>query len=76
MSVSAAYLPDESTRDPYEYTPECSRRIRGLEVFAALKSLGRNGLADLVERCCRHAARLADGLRGAGFAVLNDVTLN
>lgn len=76
MSVSAAYLPDESTRDPYEYTPECSRRMRGLEVFAALKSLGRDGLADLVERCCRHAARLADGLRGAGFAVLNDVTLN
>ena len=76
MSVSATYLPDKSTREPFDYTPEYSRRMRGLEVFAALKSLGRSGLGDLVERCCRHATRLADGLSEAGFDVLNEVTLN
>lgn len=76
MSINAAYLPEESTRDPFEYTPECSRRMRGLEIFTALRVLGRNGLADLVERCCRHATRLAEGLRDAGFCVLNEVELN
>jgi glutamate/tyrosine decarboxylase-like PLP-dependent enzyme len=63
-------------RDPYDYTPEFSRRARGVEVWAALRSLGREGLADLVERSCRHASRFADGLRDAGYAILNDVVLN
>ncbi len=76
MSINAAYLPEESMRDPFEYTPECSRRMRGLEIFTALRAMGRNGLADLVERCCRHATRLADGLRDAGFCILNEVELN
>jgi glutamate/tyrosine decarboxylase-like PLP-dependent enzyme len=58
------------------FTPELSRRARGVEVWAALKSLGRSGVADLVERCCAHAARFAEGLRTAGFEVLNDVVLN
>ena len=49
------------------YTPEMSRRARGVEVWAALRSLGREGLADLVERTCRHASRFADGLRAAGY---------
>jgi glutamate/tyrosine decarboxylase-like PLP-dependent enzyme len=53
-----------------------SRRARGVEIWAALRSLGRTGLADMIERCCRHAARFAEGLRAAGYEILNDVTLN
>ena len=76
MAVSAAYLPAGESRDPMDYTPEMSRRARGVEVWAALRSLGRAGLADLVERTCRHATRFADGLWAAGDQVLNDVVLN
>ncbi|MDA1098289.1 MAG: pyridoxal-dependent decarboxylase [Proteobacteria bacterium] len=76
MSISAAYLPDAATREPYDYTPECSRRMRAVEIWAALASLGRVGLADLVETCCRHATMLAEGLSAAGYEVLNDVRLN
>ena len=53
-----------------------SRRARGVEAWAALRSLGRSGLADLVERCCRYAARFGEGLAAAGYQVLNDVQLN
>src|SRR5213079_385216 len=60
MAVTAAYLPVSETRQPDQYTPELSRRARGVEIWAALRSLGRAGLADLVERCCRHATRFAD----------------
>lgn len=73
---SAAYLTARAKREPYEFTPEMSRRARGVEVWAALRSLGRAGLAGLVERNCRQAARLADGLRKAGYEILNDVVLN
>ena len=77
MAISAIYLPSEGERrNPCDYTPEASRRARGIEVWAALRSLGRSGVADLVERCCRHAARFAEGLSAAGYAVLNDVVLN
>jgi len=76
MSVSAAYLQQGDQREPGHYTPELSRRARGIELWAALYSLGRSGLADLVERTCRLAVRFADGLRAAGFQVLNDVVLN
>lgn len=76
MATSAAYLVREATRQPDAYTPELSRRARGVEVWAALASLGRSGLAELVERCCRLADRFAAGLRAAGFEVLNDVVLN
>jgi glutamate/tyrosine decarboxylase-like PLP-dependent enzyme len=69
-------LPSSSTRDPANFTPELSRRARGIEVWAALHSLGRSGLADLVERTCRHAARFAEGLRAAGYTMLNEVVLN
>jgi glutamate/tyrosine decarboxylase-like PLP-dependent enzyme len=72
----AAYLVESDQREPMEYTPEMSRRARGVEVWAALRTLGRAGLAELVERSCRHAARLAEGLRAAGLHVLNDVVLN
>ena len=76
MSVSAAYLQQSDQREPGHYTPELSRRARGIEVWAALFSLGRSGLSDLVQRTCRLAVRFADGLNGMGFSVLNDVVLN
>lgn len=76
MAISAAYLMQDGARDAIDHTPESSRRMRALEIWAALTSLGRDGLADLVERCCRHAARFAEGLSAAGFEVLNEVTLN
>lgn len=73
---TAAYLADSDQRDPMAFTPEMSRRARGVEVWAALRSLGRSGLADLIERCCRHAVYLAEQLAAAGYSVLNEVTLN
>lgn len=76
MSAQAAYLVQSDTRDPDAYTPELSRRARGVEVWAALRSLGREGLADLIERNCRHATRFAEGLTAAGFTILNEVALN
>jgi len=76
MGTAAAYLPESTVREPMQYTPELSRRARGVEVWAALKSLGRSGVADLVERCCAHAQRFADGLRAAGFEVHNEIVLN
>lgn len=76
MSTSAAYLVQDEERVPYHYTPEMSRRARGIEVWAALRSLGRSGLADLIESTCRHAARFAQGLSEAGYRVLNEVVLN
>ena len=76
MSVSAAYLPSGEDRKPSDFTPELSRRARGVEVWAALYSLGRAGVAELIERCCRHARRFAARLRDAGFEILNDVVLN
>ena len=76
MGVSAAYLIESETREPSHYTPELSRHARGIEIWAALRSLGRAGLADLIERDCRYAARFAAGLTAAGYRVWNDVVLN
>lgn len=77
MAITAAYLPaDDVVRNPADYTPELSRRARGVEVWAALRSLGRRGLAELFERNCRQARRFAERLGAAGFEVLNDVVLN
>ena len=77
MAITAEYLPTESDqRNPADYTPELSRRARGVEVWAALMSLGRSGVHDLIERTCLHAMRFADGLRSAGYHILNDVVLN
>jgi glutamate/tyrosine decarboxylase-like PLP-dependent enzyme len=72
----APYLAGDAARDPHLTVPEMSRRARGVEVWAALRSLGRSGLAELIERCCRHAERMAEGLAAAGYRVLNDVVLN
>jgi glutamate/tyrosine decarboxylase-like PLP-dependent enzyme len=76
MALAAPYLPQGDQREPSQFTPELSRRARGVEIWAALRSLGRAGLADLIDRNCRHAARFAEGLRAAGCPVLNDVVLN
>jgi glutamate/tyrosine decarboxylase-like PLP-dependent enzyme len=77
MAITAAYIPSEQDqRNPFDYTPEFSRRARGVEVWAALRSLGRSGLAELVERDCAAAARFADRLGAAGCEILNDVVLN
>jgi glutamate/tyrosine decarboxylase-like PLP-dependent enzyme len=76
MSIDAAYLAQGEDRIPYQYTPDFSRRARGIEVWAALRQLGRAGLAELIERTCRFAQRFAEGLTRAGYQVLNDVVLN
>jgi glutamate/tyrosine decarboxylase-like PLP-dependent enzyme len=76
MSISAAYFPVAEHRDPMDFTPECSRRARGVELWAALRSLGRDGMAELVERCCARAKQFAEGLAGDGYEILNDVVLN
>ena len=77
MAITAAYLPTQSPeRNPADYTPELSRRARGVEVWAALRTLGRAGLAALIERTCRHARRFAAQLTAMGFEVLNEVALN
>jgi glutamate/tyrosine decarboxylase-like PLP-dependent enzyme len=76
FSAEASYLIQDAPREPMRFTPESSRRARGIEVWAALASLGKKGLADLVARCCRHARRFAEGLSAAGFEILNEVSLN
>jgi len=79
MSHGAAYyVPGAGMeRDGGSLVGESSRRARGFTIYAALRELGREGLADLIERCCRLATRMADGLRDApGVAILNDVVLN
>ncbi len=77
MSITADYLITESeSRNPADYTPELSRRARGVDVWAALRTMGRNGIAELIERCCRHAKRFGAELSAAGFEILNDVVLN
>jgi glutamate/tyrosine decarboxylase-like PLP-dependent enzyme len=76
MMPPDAYLPQGSSREPWKYTPEASRRARGVEIWAVVRSLGQSGVADLIERTCSHATRFAKGLREAGYAVLNDVVLN
>jgi glutamate/tyrosine decarboxylase-like PLP-dependent enzyme len=77
MGVRAGYLPDQEGREPFDYVPEMSRRARGIPVYAALRSLGRSGLAELVERCCELARRAATAMGDVpGAEVLNDVVLN
>ena len=76
MSMTAAYLPQGGHREPMLYVPELSRRARGVDTWAALKSLGRTGLGELIDRNCRCATRFAAGLADAGFEILNDVVLN
>jgi glutamate/tyrosine decarboxylase-like PLP-dependent enzyme len=76
MAISAAYLNPTPKREPMQWGPESSRRARGVEIWAALRSLGVSGVGSLVESTCQHATRFAEGLRQAGFDVLNEVALN
>jgi glutamate/tyrosine decarboxylase-like PLP-dependent enzyme len=74
MGVHAAYLIQDERPDPFSTVPEFSRRARGFPVWAALRSLGRQGVAEMVERFCRHAHRFAAGLAELdGVRVVNDV---
>jgi glutamate/tyrosine decarboxylase-like PLP-dependent enzyme len=79
MRKTASYLPDDvpGERDGDSFVPESSRRARGLAVWTALRTLGRSGVADLVDRCCGLARRFAEQLAAVpGVEVLNDVVLN
>jgi len=76
MTISAPYLAQGSAREPMQWVPESTRRARAIEIWTALRTLGRVGVAELVRRCCRHAVAFADGLRAAGFEILNEVKLN
>jgi glutamate/tyrosine decarboxylase-like PLP-dependent enzyme len=77
MAITAEYLPTDTTRrNPCDHTPELSRRARGVDVWAALRTLGRSGVEEMIERNCRQARRFATRMTQAGFKVLNEVVLN
>jgi glutamate/tyrosine decarboxylase-like PLP-dependent enzyme len=76
MSVNGDYLDQSGDRIPYQYTPELSRRARAIDVWAALRSLGKHGVDDLITRTCRYAEYVATRLRESGFEVLNQVETN
>jgi glutamate/tyrosine decarboxylase-like PLP-dependent enzyme len=80
MAAGASYLvqtEESRERDELDWNPEASRRARGFPVYAAIRSLGRSGIAELVDRCCGHARRFAEALgREPGVEVLNEVVLN
>jgi glutamate/tyrosine decarboxylase-like PLP-dependent enzyme len=76
IGMSAAYLAVSGDRDPYDFAPEASRRGRAVPIYAALRTLGRDGAAEIVDRCCTHAQLMAGLLRDGGAEVLNDVVLN
>jgi glutamate/tyrosine decarboxylase-like PLP-dependent enzyme len=76
MSITAAYLLEGEQREPCHFTPELSRRARAIDVWAALRTLGREGLADLITRNCQGAHRLASMLRAGGLQIVNEVVIN
>src|SRR4051812_21539646 len=76
FALTAAYLLDSGRREPAFLVPESSRRARGFALYAALRHLGRRGLAELVDCCCEHAALMAALLSDGGLEILNDVVLN
>lgn len=76
MATEAPYLETGGKALPKDMVPEFSRSARGIELWAAIHSLGRDGVAAMIEECCAHARRFAVGLRSQGFEVLNDVVLN
>jgi glutamate/tyrosine decarboxylase-like PLP-dependent enzyme len=76
MAISAAYLAPGGGREPWHFAPEASRRARAVELWAAIRSLGRSGLREMIERNCRQAKLFAERLREAGFTILNDTVLN
>ncbi len=76
LYLTAPYFPEGDHREPSQFVPELSRRSRGVEVWAALYSLGRKGLAEIIERTCSNAKIFAEGLSNAGYEILNDVVIN
>lgn len=76
FGVTAPYLVEGSLREPNHHTPELSRRARGIEIWAALKHLGKEGLADIINNTSNHAKRLAKELETLGITVMNDVAIN
>jgi len=76
LSSTAAYLPTTIMREPFQFVPEMSREARGVAVWAALKSLGKKGLAELIERNCSYAQQFGSRLKQAGYSILNDIVLN
>jgi glutamate/tyrosine decarboxylase-like PLP-dependent enzyme len=76
MSVNGDYLDQSEDRIPYQYTPELSRRARAIDVWAALRTLGKQGIDDLITRTCAYADHVASRLRESGFEILNKVETN
>jgi glutamate/tyrosine decarboxylase-like PLP-dependent enzyme len=76
MQTTASYIHYSEKRDGMLFTPEMSRRARAVELWATLKSLGKEGVEQLVDRLCEHASRFAMELRGQGFHILNEVVFN
>jgi glutamate/tyrosine decarboxylase-like PLP-dependent enzyme len=79
MTSTSAYIPSHDVDIPWglDWAPEFSRRARGVPLYAALRFLGRSGVAELIDRCCDHAGRIASRLGEAdGVEILNDVVLN
>ena len=77
MSISASYITSTpGKRQPIEFSPELSRRARGVEIWTAIASLGREGIAEIIERTCAHAQKAAKRLTDAGYNILNDVVIN
>jgi glutamate/tyrosine decarboxylase-like PLP-dependent enzyme len=79
MTSTSPYIPSHDDDSPWglDWTPEFSRRARGVPLYAAIRFLGRSGIADLVDRCCDYATRMADRLSaGDGVEIVNDVVLN
>jgi glutamate/tyrosine decarboxylase-like PLP-dependent enzyme len=74
--MTGNYLDQSGERVPYQFTPELSRRARAIEIWAAIKSLGRTGISELIERNCTHAKKFAVELKNAGYEILNDVVIN
>ena len=76
MSMEGDYLDQSGSRIPYQYTPELSRRARAIEIWAALHSLGKKGIENLIDRTCGYADKFAERVRSAGFEILNSVVIN
>ncbi|MBT6032979.1 MAG: aspartate aminotransferase family protein, partial [Kordiimonadaceae bacterium] len=76
FTISASYLTTDGERIPNNFTPELSRRARGVDVWAALKHLGKDGFGELIDNCCIHALWFSKELEKIGFTVLNDVSIN
>ena len=76
MSIHGDYLDQSGGRIPYQYTPELSRRARAIDIWAAIRTLGRDGIDELITRTCMYADYISHELQKAGFEVMNQVETN